>query len=193
MTVRHAVDGLVREGLLVRKRGSGTYVTHSGQVSRSINRLQGFSADVAEGSGVAGARVISMHEIAPSPEVSEKLELTRGGKVVELIRVRTIGGEASAINQVWIPVLVAPELMYQDMNDRSLYDYLAGVGVVLDAAEQRIFAAAAERWQADLLGVPVDAPLLGSERVTRDPDNSPVEYAASWSLPTLSVWVHMRR
>ena len=190
MTVRHAVDGLVRDGLLVRRRGSGTFVVHTRTVTRSINHLRSFTEDV--GAGSAGARVITLRACAPTKSVAERLELANKGWVVELTRLRTIDGEPAAINQVWLPVRVCPELINQDMNNRSLYEYLAASGVVLDHAEQRMFACAAERWQSDLLDVPPGSALLGSERVTRNPDNNAVEYALSWSRPDLSVWVEMR-
>ena len=191
MTVRHAVDGLVRDGLVVRRRGSGTFVVHSRAISRSMNRLQSFSDDVGRES--TGARVLGQSETDPSPEVAEKLELPRAGKVVELVRLRTIDGLPASIHKVYIPVRVAPALARTDMSNRSLYEYLAETGVVLDRAEQRVFAVAADAWQARLLDVAPGSPLLAGERLTRDTNNQPVEFALTWSQPDLSVWVEMRR
>jgi GntR family transcriptional regulator len=191
MTVRHAVDGLVRDGLVVRRRGSGTFVVHTRAISRSMNRLQSFSDDV--GSESTSSRVLRQVETAPSPEVTEKLELPRAGKVVDLLRLRSIDGVAAAIHQVYIPVRVAPALVREDMANRSLYDYLTSAGVALERAKQRVFAVAAAEEHAELLGIAVGSPLLAGERLTRDSDNLPVEYARTWSLPDLSVWVEMRR
>lgn len=189
MTVRHAVDGLVRDGLLARRRGSGTFVVRTRATARSINRLQSFTKDVGE--SAAGAKVITLRESEPTPEVSEHLEMSGKGRVFELTRLRTIDGSAASINRVWLPVRLCPELINQDMNDRSLYDYLAAIGLRPHHAEQRLFASSAEKWQSDLLDVPVGTALLGSERVTRDAGNIAIEYALSWSRPDLSVWVEM--
>ncbi len=191
MTVRQAIDGLVREGLLVRRRGSGTFVVHTRSVVRSMNGLKSFTEDV--GSGTAGARVITLRECAPTKEVAERLQLASRGRVVELTRVRTIDSEAVSINQVWVPVRLFPDLINQDMNDRSLYEYFASTGLIPDRAEQRMFATAAQKWQADLLHVAVGSPLLGGERLTRDAGNMAIEYALSLSRPDLSVWVELRR
>jgi GntR family transcriptional regulator len=191
MTVRHAVDGLVREGLLVRRRGSGTFVVDGQAISRSINRLQGFTEDV--GGGRAGAKVITSAEIDPNEEVARMLELPKRSKVVELVRVRTVNDQPVAINRVWIPVRVAPGLASQDMTDRSLYAYLDEVGVTIERAEQRLFAVAATPWHASHLGVARGKPLLASVRLSRNPENVPVEYAHGWTLPDLPVWVELRR
>jgi DNA-binding GntR family transcriptional regulator len=65
--------------------------------------------------------------------------------------------------------------------------------VTLERADQRLFAVAAERWHAELLELPFATPLLASERLSRDADNHPVEFARTWSQPELSVWVEMHR
>lgn len=191
MTVRHAIDGLVRDGLLVRRRGSGTYVVHNRAVSRSINRLQSFTDDVGPSS--SGAKVLVQAEVEAPAEVAELLELPEGSRVVELTRLRTVDGEPAAVNQVWVPLRVAPNLVNEDMNDRSLYAYLASIGAGPERAEQRIYAVAADTERARLLGVKPGSPVLVSERVSRDAQNSPVEVAHTWSRPDLAVWVEMRR
>lgn len=189
MTVRQALDGLVREGLLVRRRGSGTFVARTRSVTRSANSIQSFTDDVQPAK--AGARVIEQREIKPDEATAEHLELSGKGKVVELVRLRTVDDEPMAIHRVFIPVKICPGLVSESMEDRSLYEYLATEGIVFARAQQRIFAAAADQWQADLLNVSKGSPLLGGERVSRDARNIPVEYALSWSRPELSVWTEM--
>lgn len=191
MTVRHAVEGLVSEGLLVRRRGSGTFVVHTRTVARSMNGLRSFTEDVRSGS--PGARVITLRECAPAAIVAERLEFANKGRVVELTRLRTIDGNPVSINRAWLPVRLFPDLVNQDMNDRSLYEYIAETGVIPDHAAQRMFAIAAEQWQSALLGVPLGSALFGTERVTRDAGNTPIEYAMSWASSDLSVWVELKR
>ncbi|GAA1869093.1 GntR family transcriptional regulator [Asanoa iriomotensis] len=191
MTVRHAIDGLVRDGLVVRRRGSGTFVVRTRPMARSATRLQSFSDEL--GGAVVGGRVIRQQEIRPDRDVAEALAMSWNGRVVELVRVRTVDGTPASLQQVFIPFKFAPGLARDDLTDRSLYQYLAEAGVTLDRAEQRMFAVAAQDWHAELLGVPISTPLLAAERLSRDPENHPVELARTWSHPDLSVWVEMNR
>jgi GntR family transcriptional regulator len=191
MTVRHAIDGLVRDGLVVRRRGSGTFVVRTRPMARSAKRLQSFSEEL--GDAVVRGQVIRQREIQPDQDVAEALAMSWTGLVVELLRVRTVDGTPASVQQVFIPLKLAPGLARDDMTDRSLYQYLADAGVTLARAEQRLFAVAAEKWQAELLGLPIATPLLASERLSRDADNHPVEFARTWSQPELSVWVEMHR
>jgi GntR family transcriptional regulator len=191
MTVRHAIDGLVREGLVVRRRGSGTFVVRTRPMFRSAKRLQGFTQELGD-AGVRG-RVIRQREIQPDHAVAEALAMSWNGVVVELLRVRTVDGTPASLQQAFIPLRLAPGLARDDMTDRSLYQYLADAGLTLERAKQRMFAVAAEAWHAELLEVPVATPLLATERLSRDSANHPVEFARTWSQPELSVWVEMHR
>ena len=191
MTVRHAIDGLVRDGLVVRRRGSGTFVVRTRPMARSAKRLQSFSDEL--GGAVVRGQVIRQREVQPDRDVAEALALPWNGLVVELLRLRTVDGTPASLQQAFIPFKLVPGLARDDMTDRSLYHYLADAGVTLERAEQRLFAVAAEKWHAELLGVPFATPLLATERLSRDPDNHPVEFARTWSQPELSVWVEMHR
>lgn len=191
MTVRHAIDGLVREGLVVRRRGSGTFVVRTRPMSRSVQRLQSFSQELS-GAAVRG-RVVRQREIRPAPDVAEALAMSWNGTVVELLRVRTVDGAPASLQQAFIPLRLAPGLARDDLTDQSLYQYLADAGVTLERAEQRMFAVAAEAWHAELLDVAVATPLLATERLSRDSANHPVEFARTWSQPEMSVWVEIHR
>jgi len=51
ITVRKAIDGLVSEGLLVRRQGSGTFV--SARVEKNFSKLTSFYEDMRERATVA--------------------------------------------------------------------------------------------------------------------------------------------
>src|ERR1044071_7936099 len=79
MTVRHAIDGLVRDGLVVRRRGSGTFVVRTRPIARSAERLQSFSEEL--GGAVVRGQVIRQREIRPDRDVAEALALSWNGLV----------------------------------------------------------------------------------------------------------------
>src|SRR5712691_3564382 len=58
LTVRAALDDLAREGYLVRRRGSGTYVQHP-KISQELT-ITSFSDDMRRRGMVPGSRTLSM-------------------------------------------------------------------------------------------------------------------------------------
>src|SRR5947209_20151041 len=58
LTVRAALDDLAREGYLIRRRGSGTYVQHP-KISQELT-ITSFSDDMRRRGMVPGSRTLSM-------------------------------------------------------------------------------------------------------------------------------------
>jgi DNA-binding GntR family transcriptional regulator len=194
MTVRHAVDGLIREGLVTRRHGSGTYVAHRPHAERALNRLMGFTEDIGSQGRRSTTVELDRAESEPPPRVQDLLELQDGAHAIVLDRLRLVDGEPMALHKVWLPFALAPELARQSLEGASLYQTLEqDHGVRLTTARQRITAAAATARHAELLGVAEGAPLIHTERLTRDINNRPVELAETWSVPTMALWVELHR
>lgn len=122
MTVRHATDTLVAEGLVARRHGSGTYV-----LARPIVRFLGltsFTQDMRERGLVAGARVLAFsREPADGPAAAE-LRLSVGTPVVRFTRLRTGSDDPMAVETVTIAAASVPGLAPEDLAG-SLYELLA--------------------------------------------------------------------
>ncbi|MFN8622222.1 MAG: GntR family transcriptional regulator [Chloroflexota bacterium] len=122
MTVRHATDALVAEGLVERRHGSGTYV-----IARPIVRFLGltsFTQDMQDRGLVAGARVLAFEELPADGPTAAELRIPVGTPVVRFTRLRTGDGEPMAVETVSIPAATVPGLAAADL-DGSLYALLA--------------------------------------------------------------------
>lgn len=194
MTVRQAVDGLIGKGLVTRRQGSGTYVLRRREAQRGLNRLTSFTEDMDAQGRHATSTELERGEVEPPGYVQEQLELQPGAHVVVLERLRRLDEEPVALHRVWLPLWLAPGLARRSMDGASLYETLeVELGVRLSSARQRITSVAATERQADVLGVAAGSPLLFTQRLTRDDNNRPVEFAESWTVPKLPLWVELRR
>jgi GntR family transcriptional regulator len=122
MTVRHAMDALVAEGLVERRHGSGTYV-----VPRPFARLLGltsFTQDMAERGLVAGSRVLAFETGPADATVAAQLHVPLGEAVLTFTRLRFGSGEPMAVETVWIPLALVPGIEPGDL-EGSLYELLA--------------------------------------------------------------------
>jgi GntR family transcriptional regulator len=173
VTVRKALDTLLREGLLSRKRGSGTYIAP--RIEQSAALLVGFSADMSNRGLAPGAKWIERRTGVATPEEALTLALSVDATVLRLTRVRTADDEPLAIERAVVPAAFLPKLEV----GQSLYAALAARNHRPVRGLQRLQASLATASEAKLLSVPVGAAILRIERRAFLADGRPVEFTRS--------------
>lgn len=179
LTVRQAVGELVREGVLLRERGRGTFVA-SPKTTHAMLRSSGFSERIRETGQTPSSRVLS-YEVVPAPaSVAEYLQIPEGAPVYKLTRLRSVNGEPQMIEITHLPRDRYPGMEDVDFSRASLYSTLAerfGCNVV--AADEIFEPVLTTTYEAELLGTKVKSAALLLEVVAYDQDGSRVEYNKS--------------
>lgn len=174
VTVRKAIELLIEEGLLVRRQGSGTFVTH--RIEAPGSYLSSFSED-AEARGEQTETIWIMKSRGQaSEEEARLLEIEDGAPVVRLSRVRLAAGEPLAVENATMPAEMLPEI---ETIGASLYQALEKGGNRPVTGKQRIRAALAGPIEAGLLTIAENSEILRIERLTRRADGRPVELTRS--------------
>ena len=178
MTARHAVEYLVRRGLVYRRPGSGTYVA-APRIVHSLQRLAGFSEQMrAQGIAPAGRVLETALTDRLDPEATEALRLGRGDRAWTLRRVRYGDGEPLLIETFFVPDAVCPQLGRHDLTAGSLYDLMrTAYGIEPVRAHETIEPAACDAADARLLGDRPGAPAIMVTRTAFDVAGRPIEYA----------------
>jgi GntR family transcriptional regulator len=185
MTVRQAVQHLVREGLLTRGRGRGTFVSKP-PLSRAVNNqyLDGFFTTLKANGHSVVSQVLAFDRLPASPSVATGLELAGGVQVYRLERLRFVDDEPISIQTTYLPALPLAGLDCFDFAQQSLYQVLKDTySLPILAIDQRLSARAATTMQAQLLQVPVGSPLLYVEKVSRTVDEQAIEFGSLWFVP----------
>jgi GntR family transcriptional regulator len=160
MTIRKALDHLRTEGLVDSRQGFGWFVAAE-PLRQSLGRLATIEAQLAESGRRSERRVLDFGFVAAPPRVAAVLG---AGRVLEVRRVNLVDGEPWARVTVWCPEVLAAHLSLADVERATFHELL---DVSLAGATQTISAAAVDPADAALLGVPVAAPALVCERITR--------------------------
>ena len=171
-TVRRAIEDLVGQGLLVRRRGVGTQVVQA-PVKRPLE-LSSLHDDLAGSGRRPTTRVLSCAVVPADESVSTSLGLPVGEPVVALERVRSARDEPLAVLRNWLPADLG-ELSAGLLAENGLYALLRRYGVHLRIANQRIGATVADTDHAQLLGCRAGDPLVTMERLSYDDNGRPVE------------------
>jgi GntR family transcriptional regulator len=122
MTLRHAMDDLVAEGLVERRHGSGTYVAP--QPFARFLGLTSFTQDMHERGLVPGSRLVGYRAVPADGAMAAQLGVRPGEGLMTFTRVRLGSGEPMALETVWIPTAFVPGLGPADL-EGSLYEILA--------------------------------------------------------------------
>jgi DNA-binding GntR family transcriptional regulator len=172
-TVRRAIQDLVDNGMLVRRRGVGTQVV-SDQVRRPF-KLSSLYEDLLATGRQPVTKVIVLDTVAADAEVAEALGVGVATDVVRIERLRSVGSQPLAIMRNWLTTEIAGSITSDQLEQRGLYAVLRELGVRPHSAVQTLGAAAATQADAAALGLSVGAPLVTMRRLMQDDTGRPVE------------------
>jgi GntR family transcriptional regulator len=177
-TLRAATDELVREGLLRRRHGSGTYVAEP-KIAVPLT-MTSFSEDMARRGMRPGSRVLSFGQISAGAKLGQRLRISPVEAVWAIQRLRLANDETMAIEFLHVPRRIAPDLRREDLEQRSFYELLRDrFGLAIASGVQTIEPTVTSELEAKILGVPVHAPAFLFERVTESDEGAVLEYVRS--------------
>ncbi|WP_397533221.1 GntR family transcriptional regulator [Roseateles sp.] len=175
VTARKAIDRLVEQGMIVRKRGSGNYIAP--KLEQPLTRLTSFSEELHQRGFVPGSRWLTRAFRAAAPDEQLSLELKAGERVARLERQRLADSVVMAYEVSVLPESVLPD---PQRVESSLYAHLAQLDGAPVRALQHIRAINADAKLAALLEVPVGSAVLFITRVGYVASGKAVELTHSY-------------
>jgi DNA-binding GntR family transcriptional regulator len=176
ITLRQVLDMLVRDGLIVREQGRGSFVARP-TLEKGMVRIFSFTEDMRQ-RGLAPRTIVLAAELIPATaEVAASLGVELGEEMVRLERLRLAEDEPLAIEESHLVHRFCPGLLQFDFAVESLREVMArAYGVRWSRAHQTIRAILASEAEAALLGVQPNAALLYIERVSYSQGSTPSEF-----------------
>lgn len=176
ITVRRAVNELVREGFLESYQGRGTFVARP-KIQRQLSQLSSFSEEIAAAGLRAGSRLLSLRQEPAVGDVAAALRLPEGEWIWIVERLRLVDDEPTivSVSHLRLPphILLTPGHF---QHDASLWAVLRAQGLVFARSESTIQAVRGNERESQLLGVQLDSPLLLVESITHSDEGMPIEY-----------------
>jgi len=160
VTARKAIDRLVEQGLVVRKRGSGNYIAP--QLEQPLSRLTSFSEELRQRGFEPSSRWLKRSCTSAAPDEQLSLGLSPGARVARLERLRLADEVVMAYEVSVLPQSVLPQ---PELVNGSLYEYLTSTRQAPVRALQHIRALNAQPRLAEQLGVPVGQAVLFITRI----------------------------
>lgn len=177
VTVRKAIQELVRKGAIVQHQGSGSFIAGSvRRVEQSLSQLTSFSEDMARRGLSTSSIWLERGIFLPTPEEVATLSLTADASVARISRLRQADGQAMALERASLPLDILPN---PTLVSSSLYEVLDQTGNRPEQARQKISAINLEEKDARLLDVATGAAGLKIERVSYLASGRVIEFTRS--------------
>jgi GntR family transcriptional regulator/GntR family frlABCD operon transcriptional regulator len=163
-TIRHALDALVNDGLIVKRKGKGSIV------HRRIN-----AAGILSITGITSA--FGRHNV--QTEIVDKLHIMewpqpfpfplsaeeRNTKCIRMERLRKVTEKPVFYEQTFLPAVHFPRFSSRNMQNRSLFDVLRkGYHAEIKGGEQMIRSIPADGKLSEYFGIPEGRAVLYLER-----------------------------
>ena len=175
--IRQALQDLIHDGLIIRRKGKGSFVAPAKISEQLVQKLTGFYHDMVAQGYHPVTHVLKQEVIAAPPKVAANLGIAAGTPVIEIVRLRFVEETPIVLVTSYLPHALCPGLGTDDLSDQSLYDLLEKNHHLYIARGRRVMQAVpASENEAQLLQVEKGAPLFLLDSISYLDDDTPVEY-----------------
>lgn len=179
-TMKKALDILVKEGLIIRRRGAGTFVKdYDPAMDNPVSKFgRGLTAQY-EGIKEVTSEVLEFEVVPADEHLSEKLQIDVGDFVYHIIRLRFLDKIPHLIDITYIPISVVPNLKLQHLKG-SIYGYIEKVlKLKIQSCHLTINAALSTPLEQQYLGLKENELYIQEEQISFLSNGSIFEYTLS--------------
>ena len=178
LTLRAALDDLVRDGYLDRRHGSGTYVTEP-KIAQPLT-LTSFSDDMRRRGMTPGSRTLELTSTLAGARLAHRLGVSPEARLFRVKRLRLADSMPMAMEILHVPEALVPGLTRADFEGRSFYELLSErYGITVASGTQSIEPTVTNEEESEVLGVPLHTPAFLFERTTVSESGRIVEFVRS--------------
>jgi GntR family transcriptional regulator len=170
MTLRHALQLLEDEHLVISRHGTGTFPAPP-RYTYDLTHLRSLAHDLTVQGAQLTTQVLHAGPVAAPDSVAARLE---DSEVFLVRRLRLVDDHPLVLQNSYLPAALGTRIDPAELAGRPLYDLLAELGAVISGAGETIEPVALAADDALLLGRAPGTPALLSRRLSHGDRGTPV-------------------
>ena len=173
MTARHAVQSVVNEGLVYRRRGHGTFRSQD-RIHRVLGSPLSFTENMRRRGLSVSSRLLALERIDVTPDIIDALGIEQSEGAILLERLRFADGQPMAIERA----VISPRCMSAletDLSIGSLHEVFENLGHSPVRAKASVSARRATKRERELLELLSTGIVLVEDRIISDQNDMPLE------------------
>lgn len=175
-TVRQALDRLCRDGMLLKRRGAGTFVQPRKLVS-DLAVPRSLSAEAFAQGRHSEILVLSAGLTQASRSLRDILEVgAEPDAVIRVRRLRYLDGETASLETSWLPTDRCAGLLKVDLTGSLTHALAFACGMRLTRGASELTATVLDAYEAEVLEVELGAAAFLFEGTNWDERDRPVEF-----------------
>lgn len=181
MTIKKAVDILVAEGLIIKRRGSGTFIKDLSpeEIERVVmgNQIRGTTA-LNPGKKVT-SKILNFSIVKVPERTAKKLNVSPDTFVYDIYRVRYIDDDPAVMEKIYMPIELIPGIKEKNIKS-SIYEYIENIlHLNIQSAHRTVSTRKATDFEAKELGLEKGDPVAIAEQVGYLDTGASFEYSVS--------------
>lgn len=179
MTVRSALNNLVKEGYITRQRGVGSIVI-TNRIYDNISAVSGFTKEMNSKGYEVSNILLGLRVVQSDQQLSDKLKINIGDNVWEVKRVRLADNVRVSYMITYMPVKLFPNLNENHCKN-SLYSFVEDIcGYNIAVSEREVQAIISNNEIMESLQLEEVEPILYISQVCRLQNGEIFEYSHTY-------------
>lgn len=178
-TIRQAIQSLVNQGYLERRKKRGTVVCQPKIKQEFTHVIESYDSEMNRKGLIPKTHVLTFKIDRANSEIATNLNIAQNDEIYKLVRLRYAGNKPIVLVTTYLPLAHLPNLLNNDFTSERLYEVLKKMQFPILQIRRKLDVLKADETTAHLLDIAENDPIFYFHSLGFTKNRLPIEYSIS--------------